>query len=148
MRPCLWVIALAALASACETNPSAPGSANPSSTAITGTWSGTMTSSNMGTQDIVLQLMQIGHAVTGSYRLSPRTDFTGVISSGTVDSLGFAGLLFLNAGAGCQGHGNFTGTVTRQELRWTSTGFTSPVPCFTGVSSKDLPRNVTIQVRR
>ena len=107
-----------------------------------------MTASNMATQNIVLNLQQVGHSVTGSYRLSPRTDFTGVVSSGIVDAQGFAGLLFLNAGAGCQSHGNFAGTVTPAELRWTSTGFSSPVPCLIGIPAKDLPRDVTIQVRR
>lgn len=107
-----------------------------------------MTASNMATQDIVLQLQQIGHSVTGSYRLSPRTNYTGVVSTGTVDAQGFAGLLFLNAGAGCQSHGDFTGSATDQELKWTSKGFTSPIPCLIGLPAKDLPRNVTIQVRR
>ena len=102
----------------------------------------------MATQDIVLNLQQIGRSVTGSYRLSPRTNFTGVVSSGVVDTQGFSGLLFLNAGAGCQSHGDFTGSVTPSELRWTSTGFTSPIPCLIGIPAKDLPRNVTIQVRR
>lgn len=61
-RPWLGLLALV-IASGCGQNPNAP-------TSLTGTWTGTVVSSTLGTQAFQLTLTQSGDSITGFYTIS------------------------------------------------------------------------------
>ncbi len=129
-------------------SPAAPSNSNSQPQNLSGTWTGTMTSSNFPTQQITLQLTQFQSGVTGVYRLSPKSDYTGSVGSGSMNGMAFTGTLFLNAGSPCQSHGEFSGTVTDTELHWTSNGFVGVAVCTIGPAPKNLPQRVSIDARR
>jgi hypothetical protein len=129
-------------------SPASPSNPNPPQLNLSGTWTGTMTSSNFPRQQITLQLTQFQSGVTGVYRLTPNADYTGSIGTGSMNGGAFTGTLFLNAGSPCQSHGEFSGTVTETELHWTSSGFQGVAVCTIGPPPKNLPQRVSIDATR
>lgn len=102
---------------------------------VSGTWEGTLASSNFPTSNITLTVVQSLNCVDGAWQSEPPS-WTGAIS-GYAGATSFAGNMSLefvtDNGAHCNVVGPVSGSVDQDRIAWTSTGFVaatcpSPVP--------------------
>lgn len=125
--------------SACGASPTEPSGASAS-----GSWSGTLGSSNFQTLAMTMQLAQSGSSITGTWAAGI-PDWSGTVS-GTNSNGQFAGTMTLSApnaagiGPRCTGNASVTGTVAAAQLRWNSSGFSG--------SCTGMPQSVSLSLNK
>lgn len=111
---------------------------------VSGSWSGTLSSSNFPDHTITLSVVQGGNCVDGSWTSSSQ-DWTGAIS-GLAGADSYAGQMSIEVvvgGTRCSGVGNVSGAVGADTISWTGTGF-SPV----GQCGIALPQTIVVTLHR
>ena len=109
----------------------------PSEESVSGSWSGTLASSNFQTLAMTAQLTQAGTSITGTWAASI-VDWSGTVT-GTTSNGSFTGTMTLSApnalgiGQRCTGTGSVTGTTAQVQIRGT-VPFAAPAPGCAGVS--------------
>jgi hypothetical protein len=123
MRRLLLIGVLSAVA--CGGSPT-----QPQPVTLTGSWSGTLETSNFPTVNVALQLTQSGNAVTGTWATTPVASWNGNVT-GTFDGSQFSGAFSIAAASSngtieCTGSSSVSGLVTNSgnSGHWTGPGFT------------------------
>jgi hypothetical protein len=136
-------IVLALVIAACGSD--TPSSSTPVPN-VTGSWTGTMESSNFDTRAVEVSFTQAGGTVNGDWSHAA-ADWNGTISgsiSGTTFSgtFTFSGPSFTGIGPRCTGNASVSGPVTENAptVRWTSSGFTG--------SCSGMPANLVWNLQR
>ena len=121
----------------------APGPVGPFAD-ISGTWAGTLASSNFPTMNITMTVVQSLNCVDGAWQSDPPT-WTGAIS-GIAGADSYAGQMSLEFVAGngthCYVVGPVSGSVDQDRILWTGTGF---VP---GTCPAVVPKSLVISLQR
>lgn len=147
----LWLIAVAmAVMVACgggsTTAPSPPPPPPPPPPVnIAGAWSGTFETQTYTTTPIIIDLVQVGATVTGTWVSSGGTVRPFGNVNGTVNTTTFAGTITYNYANGPTCSGSFSGNSTLNTLNWSSPGFTTG-NC--GLSPPGNPLNVRFVLQR
>lgn len=124
LAPLVLALAACSSESGSSTTPTSPSAAQ-----VTGSWTGSLDSTNFAQQGMTLTLTQSGTSVTGTWTATP-LPFSGAVS-GAMSGDTFTGSLTLSTpgatGGTCAGTAAFTGSVSATTLTWTSqSGFTGP----------------------
>lgn len=110
---------------------------------VAGNWSGTLEAAGFATTRITILAFQTTNCVDGAWRTEP-DQWVGAIS-GYADVGSFSGSISIQRPADgpgkCGGVGMFSGEVSTDTIRWTSSG-------FTGDCAGGLPQSVTITLKR
>ena len=124
-----------------QTPPAPPPTADPAN--VAGSWRGTLDANAMPSRPISMLAFQAGTCVDGAWQ-SESGEWTGAIS-GYADVGSFSGYVSIQRPADgpgrCGGLATFSGSVTGDTIRWTSSGFTGSCP-------GGLPQSVTMTLRR
>jgi len=130
-----------------SSGPTAPTSppAPPPPVNIAGAWSGTFETQTYTTTPIVIDLVQVGGTVTGTWASSGGTVRPYGNVNGTVDTTTFAGTITYNYSNGPTCSGSFSGNSTLNTLNWSSPGFTTG-SC--GLSAPGNPLSVRFVLQR
>jgi hypothetical protein len=120
-----------------------PGPAAVAPANVAGNWTGTLQSDNFAPRTISILAFQSGNCVDGAWKTDP-AEWVGAIS-GFADVGSFSGSISFQRPADgpgkCGGIGTFSGEVSENTIRWTSTG-------FTGECAGGFPQAVTITLKR
>lgn len=136
------------LTAGCSTSSTSitPSTANTNVNAINmaGSWSGTLESANLPTQNITAIIVQGGTCVDGAWA-SSTSDWNGAIS-GYAGEASYSGQFSFDRADGnsrCTASGTVSGSVTADTITWTGTGLTAVSPC-----RDPLPQSIVITLRR
>jgi hypothetical protein len=111
---------------------------------VSGTWAGTLASSNYPTSTITMTVVQTLNCVDGVWESNPAS-WTGAIS-GYAGADSFAGQMSLefvtDSGAHCNIVGPVSGSVDQTRILWTSTGFVA------GACPSFVPKSLVVSLQR
>ena len=111
---------------------------------VSGTWAGTLESSNFPTSNITLTVVQSLNCVDGAWA-SDSSAWTGAIS-GYAGADSFAGQMSLefvtDTGAHCNIVGPVSGSVDSNHILWNSTGFVA------GACPSVVPKSLVVSLHR
>lgn len=142
MRRLIFLIGSLLFVGACGSTPAAPTAPSPAN--VAGGWSGTITTSNYGTQSFTMLLTQAASTVNGTWT-SPSFGWTGAVS-GTVTPTNFSGTMSLSGvstqNVPCSAVASVSGNASSSTMTWTSPFFTAASgPCG------NQPANVRIDMQ-